>query len=130
MKKIKLYTNIEKTRDQDNPHEEVEQRLTITANGHVTFNSSVYDNGSYRKGRKEEIDIPEETVKEIFDHIEAFFAYQPHYNILPGYGMWELSLINERNRNKQFFGATSGVYGDLTSFIARRVPIDHLLLFL
>ena len=43
MKKIKLYTNIEKTRDQDNPHEEVEQRLTITANGHVTFNSSVYD---------------------------------------------------------------------------------------
>lgn len=104
MKKIKLYTNIEKTRDQDNPHEEVEQRLTISANGHVVFTSSVFDNGSYRKGRKEELDIPEETVQEIFTKVETFFEDQPHYNILPGYGMWELSLINERNRNKQFLG--------------------------
>ena len=67
--------------------------------------------------------------EEIFQEVENFFASQPVYNIIPGFGMWEMSMVGEHNRAKQYFGATSGVYNDLTQFIARRIPIANLMVF-
>lgn len=132
MKKLKLYTNVEKTLTADpNPQDEVEQRLTINAAGRIQFSSSLYGGGygHYKKGRHEEAQIDPSTAQQIFDEVKRFFDTQPPYNILPGFGMWEMSLVLEHNKSRQYFGATSGVYSDLTHFIARRVPIEHLMVF-
>lgn len=132
MKKVKIYTNLEKTFEAEpNPHDEVEQRLSINAGGRVQFSSSLYGGGygHYKKGRREEITITPETAQQIFDEISRFFATQPVYNIIPGFGLWEMSIVLEHNKSKQYFGVTSGVYSELTHFIERRVPIEHLMVF-
>jgi hypothetical protein len=43
--------------------------------------------------------------------------------------MWELTVVEKNNRNHHYYGATSGVYNALTSFIAHRLPIEHLMTF-
>ena len=131
MRKLKLYTNIEKMSPDAAANEEVEQRLSIMNTGKVVLTSSLYGEGygKYRKGRKEEVMIDPAVVEEIFQEVENFFASQPVYNIIPGFGMWEMSMVGEHNRAKQYFGATRGVYNDLTQFIARRIPIANLMVF-
>lgn len=131
MRKLKLYTNIEKMSADASPNDEVEQRLSITNTGKVVLTSSLYGGGygKYRKGRKDEVEIPVAVAEEIFHEVETYFASQPVYNIIPGFGMWEMSMVGEHNRAKQYFGATSGVYNELTHFIAHRIPIANLMVF-
>ena len=131
IRKLKLYSNIEKTNEDLDANMEIEQRLTISNNGKVIFSSSLYGDGygHYHKGRKEEVTISQEAVEQIFHTVEEFFASQPKYNMLAGFGMFDLSILGEKNQNHEYFASTSGIHHKLTQYVQRRIPIDHLILF-
>lgn len=131
LKRIKIYTNIEKTNVEQDEKMEVEQKLTITSTGNVSFSSSLYGGGynHYRKGRKAEVKIEPEVAKEIMDQVEEYFTTQNDYNITPGFGLWSLTVTDDKRNMHEYFGSTTGVHNTLTTFIQRRIPIDGLIVF-
>ena len=130
LKKIKIYTNIAKIENPENPKIEIEQKLTINDDGKIIFSSSLMGDGKghYQKGRKEEFSIEQETVKEIFSYVEEYFKDKPVYGISPGFGMFELDLQDSHNNYHNYYGAISGEHNDVTEYIRHRIFIKDLIL--
>lgn len=131
LKRIKIFTNLEKVNEEQDPRFEVEQKLTIASNGAVSFVSSTYGGGynQYAKGRRLELKIEPETAKEILDRVEAYFSEQITYNIVAGFGFWNLTVTDDKRAMHDYYGSTTGVYHELTKFIQDRIPINHLSIF-
>lgn len=129
--RVKIFTNTEKKNTEQAENYEVEQKLIISANGQVSFTSNYYGGGynKYKKGRKEELNIDPETAQEILDAIDEVFAQESFYNVLPGFGLWNVTTTDDKRSMKDYYGAISGVHNQLTQFISHRIPIDHLVLF-
>ena len=131
LRRIKIFTNLEKVNVEQDARFEVEQKLTISSNGMVSFVSSLYGGGynQYAKGRKQEVKIEPETAQEILDRVEAYFNEQTTYNIVAGFGFWNLTVTDDKRAMHEYFGSTTGVYHDLSKFISDRIPIEHLSVF-
>jgi len=131
IKRIRIYNNTEKFNTEEDPGFEVEQRLSINDDGRVQLMTKTYGEGypRYAKGRKEVCEVEPEVIQDIFARLHEALENQPKYGIVPGYGMYELSVQDTRNATREYYGSMTGVLHDMTDYIQRRIPIDGLALF-
>ena len=115
---------------------EIEQRLVITAKGHVQFRSFTYHGGSghHGIGRALETDIPETSVREMMDILDAwlFSRSGQTWQKPDACGTWKILALHAGGGEDMQRGNLDGAFFaglDISQFIKERVPVDGLYLF-
>lgn len=116
--------------------EEVEQHLTISADGEIRFRANTYHNGPGRLGigRVQDARIPKATVQEICRMLDTWLYMRGDetWSQPADTGRWYLRVRFADGREQVQRGALTGAYMegmDIAQFVRERVPIEGLYLF-
>lgn len=124
------------------PKVEVEQHLTISANGRVWFtgynNTYASDFGpdntdNYVVGRRHQFFIGKKKAFDILSLISQYCDNQPFAIFATDIGLWEMTITDTNKGNHKFKGSLCGGVSvgtiDLTDYIRKHIPIDSLFVF-
>lgn len=135
IKKVKIVTNNICYGPEPLPDDEVEQHLTISANGTVSFTGYKYGDGRgpYEVFREKQFSIEKALVKEIMNLFSQYLNSDQEPLFATDIGTWEMTITDKEDNNYNFFGALFGrvTVGDidLTHYLREHLPIDDLLIF-
>lgn len=118
------------------PRDEVDQHLTITADGRVLFRANTYHHGPgrYGIGRVLETRIPKATVQEICRTLDTWLYTRAgkEWTSADHVGQWYLRVHFGDGREQVQRGSLEGAVVadiDISWFIRARVPVENLYLF-
>lgn len=110
----------------------VEQRLVITANGHVRFSAFGYSRGTCQLADARQVRIRRDDAKRILGFIQTFVD-QDAPKRAAGSGTWEMTIRYADETEREYEGAlANGAHvGDvnLSHLIRETVPIPNLMAF-
>lgn len=117
------------------PNEEVEQRLTIAADGRVWFSGYNYGQGfeQYERGRTKNYSIGKEAVARILNAVGTYFSDEYDTVFATDIGSWEMTITNAEGKPYQFKGSlccdfyVDGV--DLSDLIRDTLDMPDLFMF-
>ncbi|MGI6361837.1 MAG: hypothetical protein ACOX05_06080 [Bacillota bacterium] len=135
VQKIKIVSNNIVYGSCPKPDEEVEQRLTINANGRVWFSGYNYSRGfgQYERGRTKNYSIGKEAATRILSAIDTYFSNEDDTVFITDIGIWEMTITNTEGKSYQFKGSlccdfnVDGV--DLSDLIRDTLGIPGLFVF-
>jgi hypothetical protein len=116
------------------PDDEVEQHLSITADGRVFFSSYAYGNGDkYIKSRSRNFKIDAEKAAYILNMVGSYFSDEYDISFVTDVGDWEMTLTNDENAVYHFRGSLcSGCTDELdniSNIIRITLDMPELLVF-
>jgi len=117
------------------PEEEVEQRLTIAADGRVWFSGYNYGQGfeQYERGRTKNYSIGKEAAACILNAVSTYFTDEYDTVFATDIGSWEMTITNTEGKPYQFKGSlccdfyVDGV--DLSDLIRDTLDMPDLFVF-
>lgn len=117
------------------PDVEVEQRLTINANGRVWFSGYHFRMGfeKYVRGRRKNFTIRKEAAARILDLVGAYFSQEHEIEYATDAGIWNMILTNDEGKPYKYTGSSccdfevEGV--DLSDFIRGTLGMPDLFVF-
>lgn len=117
------------------PDEEVEQRLTINANGRVWFFGYNFGQGfdKYIRGRRKNLAIGKESASHILDSIGKYFSQEHEIEFASDIGSWDLTITNDEGKPYKYTGSSycdfevDGV--DLSDLIRDTLGMPDLFVF-
>lgn len=117
------------------PDEEVEQHVTINANGCVWFSAYNYgtEPGRYIRARAKAFKLPQDKCERIFRAFTAYFGNDYNEVFATDIGDWEMVLTNTEERTYRFRGSlcadfvSDGV--DLSDLIRDSLSMNDLFVF-
>ena len=117
------------------PDEEVEQRLTINANGRVWFSGYNFSQGfdQYVRGRTKNFTIRKESASHILDSIGKYFSQEHEIEFVTDIGSWDLIITNAEGKPYKYTGSSccdfevDGV--DLSDLIRDTLGMPDLFVF-
>ncbi len=117
------------------PNEEVEQRLTIAADGRVWFSGYNYGQGfeQYERGRTKNYSIGKEATACILNAVGTYFTDEYDTVFATDIGSWEMTITNTEGKPYQFKGSlccdfyVDGV--DLSDLIRDTLDMPYLFVF-
>ena len=115
--------------------EEIEQRLTINANGQVWFSGYNFGQGfdKYICGRRKNFAIGKEPAARILDSIATYFSQEYETVFATDIGSWDLIITNDEGKPYKYAGSSccdfevDGV--DLSDLIRDTLDMPDLLVF-
>ena len=117
------------------PDDEVEQRLTITENGHVYLSRYRYGEGfgEFELIRKQLLKIPYEKAEELLDAVGEYFSKENRIEYVTDVGTWKLTLTDFVEKTYKAEGTLLADLmtsrGGLSDMIRKCLGIDDLLVF-
>lgn len=117
------------------PDDEVEQHLTISANGGIWFTGYKYGNGfgRFEISRKQQFNIGKSAVKKILELFSQYLDSDQLTCYATDIGTWEMTITDTKGEVHTFKGSLCGgvTVGDidLTYYLREQIPIDSLFLF-
>ncbi|MBV4432731.1 hypothetical protein KM803_15615, partial [Clostridium tyrobutyricum] len=117
------------------PKDEVEQHLTISANGRVWFTGYNYtsDFGKYEISRKCQFSIDKSITEELLTLFAKYCESEPMVCYATDIGIWEMEIMDVENKKYIFKGSLCGGVSvgdtDLTEYIREYIAIDNLFAF-
>lgn len=117
------------------PDEEVEQRLTVAADGRVWFSGYNYGQGDgrYERGRTKNFSIGRDAAARILNAVGAYFSKEYRTEFATDIGTWEMTVANTDGKPYRFEGSlccdfdVGGV--DLSDLIRDTLDMPDLILF-
>ena len=133
LKKIQITSNCLRYGPCPEPGDEVEQHLTITADGRVFFTSYNYGDGThYTKARKRNFSIDAAAAKHILKAIEDYFKSDHDIDYVTDVGSWTMKLTNTEETVYKVGGSLCSL-GDetdkMSSIIRKNLNMPELLVF-
>lgn len=114
------------------PGDIVEQRLVITAAGHIRFSSFGYSRGTCQLADARQARIRRDDAERILGFIETLVE-QDTPTRAPGSGTWEMTIRYDDDTEREYEGtlANGAHVGDvnLSHLIREAVPIPNLMAF-
>lgn len=87
------------------PDEEVEQRLTVTANGKVWLSRwCLHENMTYVLNSREQFKVEPTCTKSLFSRIAAYFSERETAGMATDVAIWELKLTNTEGKSFRYAG--------------------------
>lgn len=115
------------------PFDEIEQRLTVTANGRVWFTGYIFgeEPGKHPAGRKVYSNIGTEHGEKLLDLLEKYFSEEPLIAMATDVGSWELQLHSETVKVYRGSLCEDLVIDDvpLSYYMRSVIPIEGLFAF-
>ncbi len=112
LRKLRIETNVLSFGLLPSPDDEIEQHLTILADGRVYFSSYAYGDGNkYRHTSTQNFKTDTIRVQRILTLFEEYFSFHCPPQ-LPGGGIWKLTLENEDGEVFHFFGSVNALLLD------------------
>ena len=108
--------------------EELEQRVIMTADGHVYFTAISIEEGQEVLKRKEEITVAKQDANALIDETVKQFAGE-QWSMMPRLGTFNVVYIKEDGQVENFYGSMTGVHSDLTKRFLNVLNIKDLYLF-
>lgn len=117
------------------PDEEVEQRLTIAADGRVWFSGYNYGQGfeQYERGRTKNYSIGKEAAARILNAVDTYFSDEYDTVFATDIGSWEMTITNTESKPYQFKGSlccdfdVDGI--DLSDLVRDTLDMPDLFVF-
>ena len=113
--------------------DEIEQRLTVSANGRVWFTGYVFgeEPGKHPVGRKAYRNIGPELAKKLLDLLEQYFSEEYLIPMATDIGSWELHLHSETANVYRGSLCEDLVIGNipLSCYMRSVIPIEGLFAF-
>lgn len=135
LQKIQLTSNSIGYGPWPDPDEEVEQRLTITANGRIWLSRYRFGSvrGKYELIEKLSYSISKDTVKEIMAAVGEFFSGENEIHDVTDVGMWIIALTNTDGRIFETYGPLcydlQTAAGGLSEIIRSKLGRSDLFVF-
>lgn len=135
IRKIKIISNNICYGPEPSPKDEVEQHLTISANGRVWFTGYNYASGSgkYQIGRKQQFSIGKYFTEELLTFFAQYCESEPLVCYATDIGIWKMEITDVENKKYIFKGSLCGEVSvgdtDLTECIREYIPVDDLFVF-
>ncbi len=135
IQKINIISNNICYGPEPSPKDEVEQHLTILANGRVCFTGYNYTNsfGKYEVGKKQQFNIDKAITEEMLALFAQYCESEPLGCYVMDIGIWEMEITDVENKKHIFKGSVCGEVSvgdiDLTEYIRTHIPIDDLFVF-
>ena len=115
------------------PSDEIEQRLTVAANGSVWFTGYVFGEvpGKHPVGRKSYLNIEAELAKNLLNLLEQYFSEEYLIAMVTDVGSWELHLYSETVNVYRGSLCEDLVIGNipLSCYMRSIIPIEGLFAF-
>lgn len=117
------------------PTDEVEQHITISADGLVKFSSFNFGYGmeQYQKGRSREFNIGKPVAKKILNAVSGYFSQEYIEIFATDIGDWHMEIINTDGESYHFRGSLCADFEidgiDLSDLIRDEIGIDDLYVF-
>jgi hypothetical protein len=117
------------------PHQEAEQRLTITANGKVWFSRYCIASDFIEQEltEKTQFSIPCTTAENIMNAVSSYFSNKYAYDLATDVGTWNLKLTNTDGRKFQMRGSLLheplSPLGKLSDMIRNSLNMQDLFVF-
>ena len=133
--KINIISNNISYRPCPEQDEEIEQRLTINANGRVWFSGYHFRSGfeNYVRGRRKNFTIGKEAAARILNSIAIYFSQEHKIEIATDIGSWDLIITNAEGKPYKYTGSSccdfevDGV--DLSDLIRDTLGMPDLFVF-
>lgn len=135
VQKIRIISNNIGFGQNPDPGQEVEQHLTITANGGVWFSAYNYlgANEKYKRGRAERFTIPQEKTDRIFTAFKRYSSRIMEFFLDPDAGEWDLIMTDTAGREFTFSGMLCSDFEidgiNLSEMIRDALGIKNLFVF-
>lgn len=135
IQKIRIISNSICYGPEPYPKDEVEQHLTISANGRVWFTDYNYASGfgKYQIGRKQQFSIENIIADEILNLFSQYCESEQLLCYVTDIGIWEMEITDTETNKYIFKGSLCGGVSvgdtDLTDYIRKHIPIDGLFVF-
>lgn len=135
LQKIHLVSNCVGYGPCPEPDDEVEQHLTITADGKVWLSRYRFGTVGCEKERIEKVNysIPKESANEIMAAVSLFFGGEYNTELLTDVGSWDLELTNSEGRAFKIAGSLiddeQAPLGELSELIRSRLGRNDLFIF-
>lgn len=117
------------------PTDEVEQHITISADGQVKFSSFNFGYGmeQYQKGRNRKFNIGKPAAKKILNAVSGYFSQEYIEIFATDIGDWHMEIINTDGESYHFRGSLCADFEidgiDLSDLIRDEIGIDDLYVF-
>lgn len=117
------------------PEEEIEQRLTITANGRVWFSGYHFHMGyeKYLCGRRKNFSIGKEAAAGILNSVGTYFSQEHEIEFATDIGIWNMIITNDEGKPYKYTGSSccdfevDGI--DLSDLIRDTLGMPDLFVF-
>ena len=135
LQKIRLISNTLSFGPMPEPKEEIEQHLTILANGKIWLSRYCYGNPDEGHKLIEKVcfKVPEESVNNMFTAISNYFGNEHDECFVTDIGMWNLELTNTEGNTYKETGSMLDVksmkYGSLSALIRKNLNSHDLFVF-
>ncbi len=115
------------------PSDEVEQHLTVTADGKVSFSSYCWgDGGKYKKMREQNFKIHSDIASYILKIVGDYFSADNEMNFATDVGSWEMDMSNTDEKSFHFTGSLCPGVSELdniSSIMRYNLNMPNLLAF-
>lgn len=116
------------------PNDEVEQHLSITADGRVPFSAYAYGNGGkYTRIRTKNFKIDTQKAAYVLNRIGDYFLDEYEVSFVTDVGDWDMTLTNEKNVPYHFRGALCSecleALDNISNIIRFTLDMPELLVF-
>jgi len=115
------------------PDDEVEQHLTVTEEGKVSFTSYCWgDGGKYKKAREQNFKIRSDIASYILKIVGDYFSADNEMNFTADVGSWEMDMSNTDEKSFHFNGSLyPGVseLDNISSIMRNNLNMPDLLAF-
>ncbi|SHJ26663.1 hypothetical protein [Parasporobacterium paucivorans] len=134
-KKIKIISNNIGYGPCPMPEGEVEQHLTMTADGRVWFTGYNFGNGDgkYERGRTKNFSLDKEKTEYIFSAFSRFFSGEFGDVFATDIGSWKMTITNTEGHEFPFKGSLCADYEidgkDLSEMLRDALGIENLFVF-
>ena len=135
IQKIRIISNNICYGPEPSPTDEVEQHLTISANGRVWFTGYSYAGGfgKYKITRKNQFSIEKTIVDEILNLFSKYCESEYILCYATDIGMWKIEITDADNNEYIFKGSLCGGVSvdniDLSNYIRKNILIKNLFVF-
>lgn len=135
LQKIRIVSNVICYGPCPEPDDEVEQRLTINAEGRVWFSSYTFGDvpGRYQKANIRNFKIDRTATEKIFKAFLSYFGREHTEVFAPDIGYWMLELTNTAGKTYHFRGSLcAGLYfegNNLSDIIRAVLGMSNLYVF-
>lgn len=135
LKKMRIISNSICNGPCPEPNDEVEQHLTVNANGRVWFSAYNFGDipGKYRKARTNNFSIDSAAATELLNKVAAYFSNEYDELFATDIGNWVMELTNTDNKTYRFRGSLCANFEvdgiDLSDLIRDTLGLPDLYLF-
>lgn len=134
-KKIRIISNNVCYGPCPEPTDEVEQRITINAEGRVWFSAYVFGDGlgQYKKSRTKNYKIEKIVAEKILNTVANYFSKEYDEVFATDIGDWQMELTNTEDETYKFRGSLCSDFEvdgiDLSDFIRESLEMNDLYVF-